>query len=337
MDIQGEYLIKAYDNLNYKKCEKKLKKFLTESTYFNLFSCPDFLRYHLYSDNSLNNYRFYDLIIENKLNIFCHLPGAINDKSQYFESHIGSSFSGPCFIRNLKLSEKYKIIDNIIRHFQSIDIKKIIFRIPPSFYFNDDNDSIEELEFLLYTMGFSVSKCDLNVVINLKNINRKKILSSFSRNIRRNYKVAESNQLQMKLTTDINTFYSILEKNREKFKVKPTHTLMNLEYIKSQFPNHVLFFLLFKENIPIAGLCSFQVTKKVLNVFYLCHEQSSEANKPCDYLMVKFIDWAINNEFELIDLGPNNLNYEINYGLLKFKMGFNGITKIRKRYQLLIS
>ena len=125
--------------------------------------------------------------------------------------------------------------------------------------------------------------------------------------------------------------------NREKFKVKPTHTLMNLEYIKSQFPNHVLFFLLFKENIPIAGLCSFQVTKKVLNVFYLCHEQSSEANKPCDYLMVKFIDWAINNEFELIDLGPNNLNYEINYGLLKFKMGFNGITKIRKRYQLLIS
>jgi len=336
MNSLEQYTIHTFENIDYKEYEKKLNTFLADNSLSNLFCLPDFLRYHLHSDCPLIGYRFVDLIIEEKSNIICYIPGTINSKKKIFESHIGTSFSGPYFSSQLDISKKSDIIKKIINHIHSLNINKIIFRLPPSFYFTKQSHFINELEFIIFSLNFSVSNYDLNVVINLDQLNKANFISSFSCSVRRNYKTASSFHLQMEMTNDIKTFYSILVENRTKFGVKPTHSLLDLEYLKLQFPEKIKFFLLYDKGMPIAGLCSFQVTDSALNVFYFCHIRSHEKKKPVDYLLIEYIKWALKNKFNIIDLGPTNEGQKINYGLLKFKRRFNGRVAIRKKFQLLI-
>ena len=84
---------------------------------------PDFLRYHLHSDCPLIGYKFVDLIIEEKSNIICYIPGTINSKKKIFESHIGTSFSGPYFSSQLDISKKSDIIKKIINSKEIKDIE----------------------------------------------------------------------------------------------------------------------------------------------------------------------------------------------------------------------
>ena len=160
--------------------------------------------------------------------------------------------------------------------------------------------------------------------------------SVLSRNAKRNYKKAQANKLVIDTSGDVNIFYDIVKKNREKFNATPTHTLKDLEYLKQQCSDKLFFHLLYFEEQAIAGLCIFQVNATVSNIFYMCHNSEFDYLKPCDYLIIEYLKLSYSIGIKEIDFGPSNFDKDIKESLLNYKLGFNGTIKLRRHFEKIL-
>lgn len=194
-------------------------------------------------------------------------------------------------------------------------IKKIFFRLPPSFY---DETFITEIQNVLLREKYEVSALDLNYQYYLKS--EQVYLACLYRNAKKNLRKALKSDWQFEHCIEINDAkkaYEVIAFNR---KNKGYPLKMSWEAVKCT-TTHIEhdFFLLKKKEEAVAAAIVFKVTEDVCQVIYWGDVPGYEQDRPMNYLAYRIYLYYLEKEIRVLDIGPSTESSEPNYGLCNFK------------------
>ncbi len=304
------------DDITVEKYRPELKnkwdKFVEKANNGTIFHKIQFLNYH-----PSDRFNFHHLIFHKQNNPIALLPGMLNNG--IFKSPAGASFGG--IVMDDRSFRKADIIVNkFIEYCSNEGIKEIYITPPPVVYSKEMN---KNLEYVLLYNGFSYSANMYTSVINLWELPGDPI-SICHQNAKSAIKKAINSNVRIEPSTNYESFYPILIKNKEKFDVPVTHTLEELRKLNSLLPNSFKLFLAYREKDLLGGSLIFICNEKTLLAFYIALDYNFQEYRPINYLLYEIIKWGRENKFKYLDLGVNQEEsednpMEVNRGLISFK------------------
>ena len=296
--------------------------FVLKSNNGTIFHSRKFLSYH-----KERNFQDCSFLFQNKNNVEALFTGAIIDDVLY--SHPGASFGG--FIYN-QLSFEFgsKIVELLLEFAQQNNLKEIVIVPTPFIYYNQYN---EVIEYCLYIKGFSMIEYYISSFVNLES----NLLDQLHNRKKRYIKKME-NEIEIKLSKDLDGFYPILVNNKLKHKTKPTHTLEELKVLMQQFPDEIKLLLSYQNNKIIGGALNFITNKNSCILFYNMIDYEYQSLQVASLQIYASLKWAQENNLKFLDIGVSQL-YEGNKiiphkSLINFKEQFGAKAMIRKVMKL---
>jgi len=265
----------------------------------------DFMEYH--------HKRFTDASIlvfqDEKLMAVC----PANSLESQWHSHQGLTYGG--IILNKKFSEQYTgvLITQLVAFLKSKGYNDLFIKSIPQFY---GNDMLLKLKHQFIKHQASVYRCDMVLAIDYTQplkIHKTK-LKHYNRNSIVGFEIRE--------TSDFSSFWNqiLIPRLQEKHRVKPVHTLEEIQYLHSKFPDQIKQFNLYKDEELIAGITIFD-TGKVVKSQYGATSLNGETYRAIEYLFIHLIHQFKNEGKRYFSMGTVTENNEFGYnpGLLKQK------------------
>ncbi len=268
----------------------------------------DYMDYH--SD------RFNDLsfLIFKKGNPEGILPGNISDK--VFYSHQGLTYGGLISTDKLVTEDFLIIFELINTELKKKGIKEVVYKPVPYIYHKQPS---QEDIYALFKLRATKIGCNISSTIYQNN--KIKFIESRKSGLRKSKKegvyMEESNSFEL--------FWPILNSNlNERYKTNSVHTLEEITFLYSKFPNNIKLFLAYRYNEPVAGTVIF-LTDEVIHVQYI---SANSIGKECGALDMLF-DELINQKYTnkpIFDFGQSTerMGEFLNENLIFQKEGFGG-------------
>lgn len=294
--------------------EEYLKNCINSSFYHSM----DFLEYYKDKKKAKPNH----LIFKKDGKIICLLPGGILDNQ--FISPFCASFNGFVYGKKLKLNDALETVDIFLKYCRQKGIKRITITQPPIIYYKIPNQYIE---FALLKNGFCFSNYEVSNFIEVKEDISKDVKKEALKAKRK----AERYSVIVKENEDYEAFYPILVKNREKYNLKPTHTLKDLKVLKSILKERLKLFLIYLKRDLIGGGLMFLLNEQTLYAFYWAHKAEFENVRPINKLVFDINDWAFKNGYKYFDFGPSTIDTVPQIGIVRFKetFGAGGVLRVK--------
>jgi hypothetical protein len=298
--------------------------FVDASNNGTIFHKLDFLDYH-----PEGRFKFHNLMFYKGEELLAVLPGGLS--GDMFKSPMGASFGGFVTGARLGLQDADALVKTFLRYCASNSIKEVYLTPPMQIYCSTVNES---MDYAMHYNHFITLSSLFSSVIDFSVIHSKEDLS---KNTRHKINKAVNKGIIIQENKDFDSFYPILLKNKEKFDIKPTHTLEELKKIESLMPGMMTLFLAYYENKPIAGELIFSCNKQCVLNFYTMHLYDYHNMFPVNYLIEHSIKWCNEKGFKYFDYGVSADTFSIDpmepsWSLIEFKesMGANGC--MRKTY-----
>jgi len=296
--------------------KKKWDEFAWKANNGTLFHTQRFLEYHP-TDRFENRH----LIFQERNRWRGILPGAtaLRDGKRIYTSHPGASFGGIACEPDAGVKTAYRMVEKWIEWANKEGFEGVEFTRVPLVYHRFPE---EHIDFALIRHGARIVKRELTAVLKLGR-DSKEAFSNFRPEARTATRKAIKEGVEIDLNGEIETFYSILEKNLSaRHNVKPTHSLEELLDLKKRFPGRIHQFNAVLDGEVIAGVNAWEVSERAIIAFYISHRESAQEYRPLNLVFKSIFDWAIERGFEWFDFGTYTLNMEPNFGLARFKEGF---------------
>ena len=151
----------------------------------------------------------------------------------------------------------------------------------------------------------------------------KENLARFRSSHRTALRRAQKQAVEIRESEDWETFYGILQHNLKiRHDVQPTHSLDELQKLKSLYPDRIRLFGAFHEDRMVAGVVNFNANPAVVLAFYISHDEEFQHLRAVNLLFYEIIRWCNQNKFKYLDFGIFTVNMEPNFGLGRFKENF---------------
>ncbi len=268
----------------------------------------------------------YSLMVYRSEELLAVLPANIKHGIVY--SHQGLTYGG------LILSQKGKFND-VLESFQAmlqflnanripfLKIKRVprIYEILPS----------DEIDYLLFKVNAERDRCDLSMVVDLRSD-----LIQMSTNRKRNLKKARDHQIEVKETTEFESYFnSILIPNlKERHQTSPTHSVAQLDMLKSRFLNNIRQFNAYHNDAIIAGVTVFE-TENVAHAQYISTLDSMRQLGGLDIIFDHLISTVFKHKnYFSFGISNENQGQQINEGLLHWKASFGAQPIVHEFYTI---
>lgn len=235
------------------------------------------------------------------------------------ENRLIAPYSSPFSMIEFKKSCTIEDIDNYVKELDLYmlqnELDEIEVTLPPMFY---DETNITKVLSAFLRDGYSIVENQINYQIFINS--EEEYLNSLQRNAKKNLNHAltvnyvlshcESNE-------EKELAYEIIKKNRES---KGYRLSMSLQQVMDTI-RHVEhdFFVLYKDEIPVASAIIFRVTEDVYQVVYWGDIPGYSEDRPINFLAYKLFQYYLSKNIRVLDIGPSMLDGEPNYGLCDFK------------------
>jgi hypothetical protein len=275
-----------------------------------------------------HNDRFHDfsLLIFKQNEIVAILPANKNDDCVY--SHQGLSYGGLILLDDILFGDVLLIFKELLKFLSKNAITKLYIKLLPEIYHTLPSD---EMGYLLFKTKAELIRRDITSVIDAK---YKLPLQSSNR--KRGLKKALSHGLKLKEVNGFEDFWNtILIPNLQKrHNVIPVHSIEEITYLKSKFPNNIRQFNVFVNDKIVAGATIFD-TKHVAHVQYISANGDKQKLGSLDFLFEHLINEVFKTK-KYFDFGISNINQgqHINEGLLSWKESFGARSIVHEFYQL---
>lgn len=280
----------------------------------------DFMEYH--SD------RFQDfslLIFDEKNTLKAILPA--NRVEDVLHSHQGLTYGGLILNQNSKMQDVVEMMYSLLKFLNENAILSFNLKQLPNIYHESPSD---EMEYLMFLMQGNLIRRDVLSVVDLKTN------FSFSRDRKNGIKRGVKNDIIVKEESNFELFWNeILTPNLEaKHQAKPVHSLEEITFLKSKFPNNIRQFNVYKQGKIIAGTTVFE-SDFVAHSQYISADDSKNTTGSLDFLHNRLITYTFRNK-KYFDFGISNENQgqNINQGLLFWKEGFGARTIVQNFYEI---
>ena len=293
--------------------------FVAESKNATFLFHRNFMEYHA------DRFEDFSILVFKDDQLIAALPANKVDNTVF--SHQGLTYGGLILKNDIKLVDVIIIFKNVLQFLDHVGIKKCTLKLIPFFYCDSFSD---ELEYALFAANARLIQIDSLATVDLQ----KTFFISKTRteSIRRGKK----NNLIIKEESSFDLFWNeILIPNLQlKHQVKPVHTLAEITYLHSKFPENIRQFNVYDGANIVAGTTVF-VTKNVVHPQYVSGNNYKNKLGSLDYLYHHLIK-NVFAEKAFFDFGISNENQgkNINEGLLFWKESFGAQTVVQRFYEI---
>jgi len=268
-------------------------------------------------------------LVYNEEKLIALLPANYNDNIIY--SHQGLTFGGLLLTNNATFESVLNAYKALLVYLEEHQFKTLQLKLIPRIYHLQASD---EIDYLLFKLKAKNSRKDITSVI--ANSDKLPIESS---NRKRGIKKAIKNNLVVKEVDGFKLFWNdiLIPNLQASHQAKPVHTIEEITYLKTKFPNNIKQFVVYKEETPLAGVTVFE-TETVAHIQYVSANSEGRNLGSLDIL----VNYLINDKYaqkKYFDFGISNENQglNINKGLLNWKESFGARSVIHDFYEIKIS
>lgn len=282
-------------------------KFVRESKNGTFLFYRDFIEYHgeRFKDYSLMFY------IDNVL--VALMPGHIADKIYY--SHQGLTYGGLIMSTETTSSQVLKIFEHLTVTFRHQGISKIIYKSIPHIY---HKQPAEEDLYALFRYNAVLSARSISSTVRIDN----RLKYSDSR--KNGLKKAMKNDLRVGLSTDLESFWSILSQNlKDRYGKAPVHSLEEISYLQEKFPENIHLFAAWDSKGTMLGGCLVFEMEEIVHAQYTAATEEGKTKGTIDLIIDYLIDTKYKNK-TYFDYGisTDNQGLYLNESLIYQKEGF---------------
>ncbi len=288
-----------------------------------IFHSHEFLSYHP-ADRFKNHHLIFRLGDEPRV----LLTGAIRDveNGKALVSYPGASYGGLAYPPGLSFNHARHLVDSLLKYARSEGFQALTLTPPPIICCGQPGDV---LAFHMLKSGFRYLKREITQAIPLT-YPEEIILHTLCNKTRTAIRKAQKEGLivdeDIPLSdANLNIFYPLLWDNRKRLGVTPTHSLDELKRLRDLIPDKLSLSLVRQGKRAIAGILNFVCNKRVLLIFYVCHDWEYQELRPVPLLVYHSMIWARRRGFNYLDFGTSTLNMIPNWGLIRFKENFGSL------------
>lgn len=308
------------------------ENFVDNSNNGTMFHKIQFLDYHYQGKFDFKHY-----IFRRNGKIIAVLPGGIKDNGKTYWSPIGASY-GSFVTDDIHYSDSLDIVDAFLKYAKENGYEDV-YLIPPPFIYNKNYN--QHLEYSMLYRKFDFELHYISHAIDLKHGDD--FLKYFDKTSRKTlHKILREKKLSIVESDDYETFYKILIENKSRHNVKPTHSLEDMIKIRELMPENVKLFMVYYNDIPIAGSWLFLCNSNVVLCFYNMLLYEYEELKPIYLIMYETVRWSIANNYKWVDIGVSQdtkaedpMTPSLN--LIQFKERFDARGVLRTTYHFKLS
>lgn len=278
----------------------------------------DYMEYHSdrFTDHSLMFYKGDKLI--------ALFPANIKENTLF--SHAGLTFGG--FITDNKMTTPtmLQLFQALTEHAKANSVNKIIYKRIPYIYHSLPAD--EDL-YALFRIKAKLFRRDVTSTIYLP----EKI--QFQETRCRCIKKAKLANVQVKKTDCFRSYWKILEENLAKrHKTKPVHSIEEIEYLHSKFPENIKLFVSCKNEDILAGVVIYE-SRNVAHAQYIASEEKGREIGALDIIFDYLInEYYKNKKYFDFGISTENDGLYLNEGLIFFKEGFGARGVVHDFYKV---
>ncbi|MBM4168295.1 MAG: GNAT family N-acetyltransferase [Ignavibacteria bacterium] len=302
----------------------KWDEFVRRSNNGTMFHLQQFLDYH-----PEGRFAWHHLIVLENDEIVSVLPGALH--GTVFESPIGASY-GSFVTGDIPFAKALDVVDLFGDYCRSNGVERVLLTGPPFIYHRSYSQNID---YALSYRGFTTDKHYISHAIALTD---GEFLSRFQSTARRYiHKYRRENELVIDLSDDYDAFYPILVENKNRHRVKPTHTLEELKRLRTLLPDNLVLFLAKHDGQPVAGSLVLRCNEQVALCFYNMLLYEYEEYNPIYALMYEVVKWSFEQGLRWVDIGVSQDTHAENQmtpamSLITFKEKFDSRGILRSTY-----
>jgi hypothetical protein len=245
-------------------------------------------------------------------------------------SHSGLTYAGLIYGNELSATDVLMIFELIKRRYRKMGLTKLYYKCIPNVFCNYPAD---EILYAIFRNDGVLYRRDIGVVIELGSIQ-----PGYSKLRKRMIKKAVKADLHLNEELDFRKFHRLLSNVLKKFRAKPTHTIDELELLKSKFPGEIrLFTATASDGQLMAGTITYDFGHAV-HTQYLASSDDGRNVGALDYLLADLIE-NVFSEKDYFSFGicTEDNGLFLNEGLLSQKEGFGGRAIVNDFYMLNLS
>jgi hypothetical protein len=304
--------------------KKEWDDFVVNSKNGVFFFLRDYVEYH--------SHRFidYSLMFYDDKKLIAILPANIDGDTLF--SHGGLSFGGMLLNSKITTVLAINLFSALLEFAKQKEIVKIIYKCIPYIY---HIHPAEEDLYSLYQTDAILIKRNPSAVIKMRD------KFDFQTLRKRAVKKGIKNKLVVRKTDDYKPYWDIVAVNlMDRYKVNPTHSLEEIEYLKNKFPEHIKLFASFKDEKMVSGVVMYE-NKTVVRAQYISTAPEGRFIGALDVIF----DYLINTYYvdkDYFDFGVSTETYLVNdklilnEGLVFQKEGFGGRSVMYDTYEIRI-
>ena len=275
-------------------------------------------------DYHSDRFKDFSLFIYRNEKLVALLPANIEDDILY--SHQGLTYGGLILKTNEKTKHIALYLSAVLKFLNTKGVKLVKLKMTPKIYCQQENETVD------YLLNAIDAKCYRTDVISVIHIKDKK----YSKDRIAGYKRGKKNNLKVKETAVFSEFWNtiLIPNLNKKHKVKPVHSLREIELLNSRFPNQIRQFNVYYEDRLVAGTTIFE-TPFVAHSQYISGNEEKNTLGSLDFLHMYLLE-NIYHDKAYFDFGTSNENEgkTINEGLLYWKEGFGAIPQTQRFYDV---
>lgn len=283
-----------------------------------------FLFYRDYMEYHSDRFEDCSLMFFEKDKLIALFPG--NIREDVFYSHQGLTYGGFILSCDTKTPQTIEILNKSLQYFQENGVSKVIYKSIPYIYHKHPSE--DDLYALFRNNATLLSRTISSVIDQSDKL-------GYAELRKRQIKKAEKLGFTICESDSLPEFWAVLEQNlRENHQAVATHSLEEIEYLKSKFPQNIRLFCTLKDTRIQAGCLIFE-TDTVAHTQYISASEEGKENGALDLLFDRLIN-NIFNKKKYFDFGTSTENngHFLNQGLISQKEGFGARGVVYDTYQI---
>ncbi|MEL1255305.1 GNAT family N-acetyltransferase [Flavobacterium sp. DGU38] len=282
-----KYTIKKYEKTYF----KIWNDFIAQAKNATFLFHRDFMEYHK------DRFEDYSLMVFEGENLVAVLPANVVGKTVY--SHQGLTYGGLVLLPKSKLYNTIFVFKTILEYLNKNNVSKLVLKQIPSIYCDYLSDEINYLTYI--AKGKTIMKHNVSVISLEKNF-------VFSKSRRECINRGKKQNLIIKEESNMGTFWNelLIPNLRDKYKSKPVHSLEEIQFLRSKFPDNIRHFNVYNNDKLVAGTTLF-ITQKVVKPQYISGSEENNFLGSIDFLYDYLIKVIAQGKV-FFDFGPSHEN-----------------------------
>jgi len=300
-------------------------EFVMASVNGSIFHKRGFLEYH--QEKFKQTERF--LSVRKGQELIGLLPLSIDKDSGLAKSPYGASYGGFVFEKQPSYSTSKSIIDALLKYFKEEHVREFI--ITPSLPLCSYPFISDSFSFALLESGFVSLNRDVCSVVHLpRDVSIDSIVTSNARNMVRK---AEKAGLIICHDVSLNIYWPVMEETFSAHGAKPTHSLENLDFLIRAYPQKIRIHACLHGDVPVAGLCEFEINKTLNSSFYFCQVPKFDHMQGLSLLIFDALKRSAAQGYEYYDFGTSSVGMQARPNIFRFKESFGARGVFRETFK----